>query len=178
MSCSPAKCLTSFPACLHEAVRTIQQVDPAQLSVVNRMYRGDIETIVAKALEKDKSRRYASPADLAADIQRYLEDQPITAKPASASYQLQKFARRHKGSGSRHSVGRSGSITRHGGDDLGGGAGAAPVSDRASGQRLFAERSAGPGPAPTARPKQILISRYAPRSTAPRRTYRASLQSS
>jgi tetratricopeptide (TPR) repeat protein/predicted Ser/Thr protein kinase len=81
---------------LHEAVRTIQQVDPAPLSVVNRMYRGDIETIVAKALEKDKSRRYASPADLAADIRRYLEDQPITAKPASASYQLQKFTRRHK----------------------------------------------------------------------------------
>jgi len=82
---------------LHEAVRTIQQVDPAQLSMVNRIYRGDIETIVAKALEKDKNRRYASPADLAADIRRYLDDQPITAKPASTSYQLQKFARRHKG---------------------------------------------------------------------------------
>jgi predicted Ser/Thr protein kinase len=82
---------------LHEAVRTIQQVDPAQLSMVNRVYRGDIETIVAKALEKDKNRRYASPADLAADIRRYLDDQPITAKPATTSYQLQKFARRHKG---------------------------------------------------------------------------------
>jgi tetratricopeptide (TPR) repeat protein/predicted Ser/Thr protein kinase len=82
---------------LHEAVRTIQQVDPTQLSLVNRMYRGDIETIVAKALEKDKNRRYPSPADLAADIQRYLDDQPITAKPATTSYQLQKFARRHKG---------------------------------------------------------------------------------
>jgi serine/threonine protein kinase len=81
---------------LHEAVRTIQQVDPAPLSMVNRTYRGDIETIVAKALEKDKNHRYASPADLAADIRRYLEDQPITAKPASASYQLQKFTRRHK----------------------------------------------------------------------------------
>jgi tetratricopeptide (TPR) repeat protein len=82
---------------LHEAVRTIQQVDPAQLSMVNRVYRGDIETIVAKALEKDKNRRYASPADLAADIRHYLDDQPITAKPATTSYQLQKFARRHKG---------------------------------------------------------------------------------
>jgi len=82
---------------LHEAVRTIQQVDPAQLSMVNRVYRGDIETIVAKALEKDKNRRYASPAELAADIRRYLDDQPITAKPATTSYQLQKFARRHKG---------------------------------------------------------------------------------
>ena len=81
---------------LHEAVRTIQEVDPAQLSTVNRLYRGDIETIVAKALEKDKNRRYSSAADLADDIRRYLEDQPITAKPASAGYQLRKFARRHK----------------------------------------------------------------------------------
>jgi tetratricopeptide (TPR) repeat protein len=81
---------------LHEAVRTIQQVDPAPLTTINRNYRGDIEIIVAKALEKDKNRRYSSPAELAGDIRRYLEDQPITAKPASATYQLQKFARRHK----------------------------------------------------------------------------------
>ena len=81
---------------LHEAVQTIQQVDPARLSAVSRAYRGDIETIVAKALEKDKNRRYASAEALAGDLRRYLEDQPITAKPASTSYQLRKFARRHK----------------------------------------------------------------------------------
>ncbi|HTW78918.1 MAG TPA: tetratricopeptide repeat protein [Terracidiphilus sp.] len=81
---------------LHEAVRTIQETDAAPLSTINRIYRGDIEIIVAKALEKDKNRRYGSAAALAGDIRRYLDDQPITAKPASASYQLQKFARRHK----------------------------------------------------------------------------------
>jgi eukaryotic-like serine/threonine-protein kinase len=81
---------------LHEAVQTIQQVDPVPLSAVSRVYRGDIETIAAKALEKDKARRYASAADLAADIRRHLEDQPITAQPPSTTYQLQKFARRHK----------------------------------------------------------------------------------
>ena len=81
---------------LHEAVQTIREEDPTRLSSLSRNYRGDIETIVAKALEKDKARRYASAADLAADIRRYLEDEPITARPASASYQLQKFARRHK----------------------------------------------------------------------------------
>ena len=81
---------------LPEVVQTIQQVDPAPLSHVNRAYRGDIEIIVAKALEKDKARRYSSAADLAGDLQRYLEDRPITAKPASTSYQLKKFARRHK----------------------------------------------------------------------------------
>ena len=81
---------------LHEATRTIQEVDPNPLSGVNRVYRGDVETIAAKALEKDKTRRYASAADLGADIRRYLDDEPILAKPASTGYQLQKFARRHK----------------------------------------------------------------------------------
>jgi tetratricopeptide (TPR) repeat protein/predicted Ser/Thr protein kinase len=81
---------------LHEVMRTIQEVDPVPLGLVDRLYRGDIEIIVAKALEKDKNRRYASAAELAGDIRRYLEDQPITAKPASTSYQLRKFTRRHK----------------------------------------------------------------------------------
>ena len=81
---------------LHEAVQTIREEDPGRLSSVSRTYRGDIETIVAKTLEKDKTRRYASAAALAEDIRRYLADQPITARSASATYQLQKFARRHK----------------------------------------------------------------------------------
>jgi len=81
---------------LHEAVAVIREEEPAPLSSIHRSYRGDIETIVAKALEKDKARRYASAADLGADIRRYLADEPIAARPASASYRLQKFVRRHK----------------------------------------------------------------------------------
>jgi eukaryotic-like serine/threonine-protein kinase len=81
---------------LTEAVQTIQQVDPVPLSSVSPLYRGDIETIVGKALEKDKARRYGSAAELADDIRRYLEDRPISARPPSTSYQLKKFARRHK----------------------------------------------------------------------------------
>ncbi|MFI5166641.1 MAG: tetratricopeptide repeat protein [Thermoanaerobaculales bacterium] len=81
---------------LHEAVRAIREQDPIPLSAVSRTYRGDIETIVTKALEKDKERRYASAADLAADIRRYLDDEPIVARPPSATYQMQKFTRRHK----------------------------------------------------------------------------------
>jgi tetratricopeptide (TPR) repeat protein/predicted Ser/Thr protein kinase len=80
----------------HEAARTIQEEDPTPLSSISRVYRGDIETIVAKALEKDKARRYPSASGLAADIQRYLKDEPIAARPPSASYQLRKFARRNK----------------------------------------------------------------------------------
>jgi tetratricopeptide (TPR) repeat protein len=81
---------------LPEAVRMIREDDPTSLSSISRNYRGDIETIVGKALEKDKARRYASAADLSADIQRYLGDEPIAARPPSAFYQLQKFARRHR----------------------------------------------------------------------------------
>ncbi len=81
---------------LPEIVQTIRDVDPAPLSSISRIYRGDIETIVAKALEKDKARRYASAAELAADIRRYLANQPIFARPPTTSYQLQKFARRHR----------------------------------------------------------------------------------
>jgi serine/threonine protein kinase len=57
---------------LPEAVHTIREDEPESLSSINRNYRGDIETLVRKALEKDKARRYASAADLGADIQRYL----------------------------------------------------------------------------------------------------------
>jgi tetratricopeptide (TPR) repeat protein len=80
----------------HEAAQTIQEEDPTPLSSISRAHRGDIETIVAKALEKDKARRYASASGLAADIQRYLKDEPIAARAPSASYQLMKFARRNK----------------------------------------------------------------------------------
>ena len=81
---------------LHQVVQTIREEDPTPLSSIDRVYRGDVETIVAKALEKDKRRRYASAAELAADIQRYLSDEPIVARPASVGYHLQKFTRRHK----------------------------------------------------------------------------------
>jgi serine/threonine protein kinase len=81
---------------LPEAARTIQEEEPKPLSTISGAYRGDIETIVGKTLEKDKNRRYSSAAELAADIRRYLHDEPIMARPASTIYQLQKFARRHK----------------------------------------------------------------------------------
>jgi tetratricopeptide (TPR) repeat protein len=82
---------------VHEVVQTIRQEDPTALSSVSRNYRGDVETIVGKALEKDRTRRYGSAAALAADIQHYLSDEPILARPPSTGYQLQKFARRHRG---------------------------------------------------------------------------------
>ena len=60
-----------------EAARAITEQEPRPLSSINRVFRGDLETIVTKALEKDKNRRYQTAADLAADLRRYLSDQPI-----------------------------------------------------------------------------------------------------
>ncbi|RMF81735.1 MAG: serine/threonine protein kinase [Planctomycetota bacterium] len=83
-------------ASLIEAVRIIRDEPPTQIRRVNKALRGDIETILDKALQKDKAQRYQSAADLAADIRRYLRDEPILARPPSAMYQLRKFARRNK----------------------------------------------------------------------------------
>ncbi len=49
-----------------------------------------------KAIEKDRARRYATPSDLAAEIERHLNDEPIAARPASAGYRLQKYVQRHR----------------------------------------------------------------------------------
>jgi WD40 repeat protein/serine/threonine protein kinase len=58
--------------------------------------RGDLDWLVMKALEKDRSRRYDTAAALAEDIQRHLANEPILARPPSAIYRLQKMARRNK----------------------------------------------------------------------------------
>jgi tetratricopeptide (TPR) repeat protein/predicted Ser/Thr protein kinase len=79
-----------------EIAKKIQDEDPPSLSAINRVFRGDLETMVSKALEKDPVRRYADAAQLAADIRRYLNDQPIVARPATTLYQISKFARRNK----------------------------------------------------------------------------------
>jgi predicted Ser/Thr protein kinase len=79
-----------------EMVRVIREEEPSRLGSINSVYRGDIEAIVGKALEKERERRYASAGALAADIRRHLNHQPILARRPSALYQLRKFARRNK----------------------------------------------------------------------------------
>jgi tetratricopeptide (TPR) repeat protein len=81
---------------LPEVVRVIRELDPEPLSMIHRDYRGDIEIIVQKALEKDKERRYSSAGQLAADIRLHLADRPIVARPPTATYQIWKFSRRHR----------------------------------------------------------------------------------
>lgn len=60
------------------------------------LVRGELDWIVMKALEKDRSRRYETANGFAADIQRFLDDEPVLACPPSAGYRLQKLARRNK----------------------------------------------------------------------------------
>src|SRR5262249_38718981 len=81
---------------IHEVVRMIQEVEPSLLGSVNREFRGEVETIVAKALEKGKGRRYRSAGELGAGLPPHLGRETVRARPAPALYQLLKFARRHR----------------------------------------------------------------------------------
>jgi serine/threonine protein kinase len=102
---------------LHEALRQVREEDPPRPSTktgtqgestktaeargtepgqLAASLRGDLDWITLKALEKDRERRYDSPAALAADISCYLENKPILARPASASYRVQKYVQRHR----------------------------------------------------------------------------------
>jgi hypothetical protein len=71
-----------------------RQVEPAKLP---RLVRGELDWIVMKALEKDRSRRYETANGFAMDVQRYLAGEPVLAVPPSTGYRLKKFVRRHKG---------------------------------------------------------------------------------
>lgn len=82
---------------LAEAARITREIEPPRLKTVNRAYRGDIDTIVTKAIATDPDRRYESAAALADDVRRFLSDEPIAAHPPSAAYTLRKFARRNRG---------------------------------------------------------------------------------
>ncbi|NNF44480.1 MAG: protein kinase [Phycisphaerales bacterium] len=81
---------------LPEAARIIRDEEPTRLGVLDRRYRGDLETIVATAVERDPSRRYPSARALASDVRHYCRDEPIVARPPTTLYQLGKFARRNR----------------------------------------------------------------------------------
>jgi non-specific serine/threonine protein kinase/serine/threonine-protein kinase len=68
----------------------------ADLPTLTRQVRGDPDAIALKALEKDRARRYATPSELAADIERNLRHEPVLARPASAVYRARKYVRRHR----------------------------------------------------------------------------------
>jgi serine/threonine protein kinase len=76
------------------SVAAQRSLEPAQLT---RLVRGDLDWIVMKALEKERSRRYETANGFARDLQRYLADEVVEARPTSTTYRLRKFFRRNKG---------------------------------------------------------------------------------
>jgi eukaryotic-like serine/threonine-protein kinase len=74
-------------------IAALRGLNPQQLE---HLLRGDLDWITMKALEKDRARRYGTPSELAADVSRYLKDEPVLAGPATAGYRLQKYAIRHR----------------------------------------------------------------------------------
>jgi hypothetical protein len=81
---------------LAEAARMVREGRSRRLSAVDPSLRGDIETIVEKAMAADRAVRYGSAEQLADDIRRFLRSEPIAARPRSVVYQARLFARRHK----------------------------------------------------------------------------------
>ncbi|MEW6745449.1 MAG: serine/threonine-protein kinase [Planctomycetota bacterium] len=76
-----------------ETAASARRLAPQHLS---KILRGDLDWIIMKALEKDRDRRYATAIDLATDIRRHLNDDPVEAGPPSAFYRIGKFVRRHR----------------------------------------------------------------------------------
>jgi serine/threonine protein kinase/tetratricopeptide (TPR) repeat protein len=76
------------------AISAQRQTEPAKLT---RLVRGELDWIVMKALEKDRGRRYETATGFAADVQRYLNDEPVQACPPSGWYRLRKLVRRNRG---------------------------------------------------------------------------------
>jgi serine/threonine protein kinase len=89
---SPSTRLRGEPETATESA-AMRAIEPRQLV---SMLRGDLDWITMKALEKDRARRYGSPSELAADIERYLQNRPVVARPATTGYRLKKYVQRHR----------------------------------------------------------------------------------
>ncbi|MDA8018917.1 MAG: serine/threonine-protein kinase [Thermoanaerobaculia bacterium] len=90
----PSVCLKNVEADEAERLASLRGMSRESFG---RGLRGDLDAIVRKAVARDRSRRYASPAELASDLERYLDDQPIRARPPSTVYVLGLFLKRRRG---------------------------------------------------------------------------------
>jgi eukaryotic-like serine/threonine-protein kinase len=89
----PSTRINTLEAAEQTKIARCRQVEPPKL--VHHV-RGDLDWIVMKCLEKDRTRRYDSATGLAADVQRHLENEPVLAGPPTAGYRLKKFVRKHR----------------------------------------------------------------------------------
>ncbi|MBK7403777.1 MAG: serine/threonine protein kinase [Phycisphaerales bacterium] len=93
---TPHKPSTRLSSLGDTGTRTAEQ-RRVDLQRLGTLLKGDLDWIVMKCLEKDRTRRYETANGLAADIQRHLSDEPVTAGPPSTSYRLRKFVKRNRG---------------------------------------------------------------------------------
>jgi serine/threonine protein kinase/WD40 repeat protein len=89
----PSTRLRALPEAEQTTTAQRQRLEPAKLT---SLLRGDLDWIVLKALEKDRTRRYETANGLAQDVRRHLGNEPISARPPTAAYRFQKLARRNK----------------------------------------------------------------------------------
>ena len=87
--------LEEFNTSVFGMVRAIGERDHTMLGTIDRSFRGDIETVIAKALERETTRRYEDAGQLADDLDRYLDSKPILARKPSGWYQFRKFSKRN-----------------------------------------------------------------------------------
>ncbi len=90
----PSTRLSAFAPEELTAAAQRRSADPPKLA---QALRGDLDWIVMKCLEKDRARRYETASGVSADLKRYLDNEPVVARPPSTVYQFRKFVRRHQG---------------------------------------------------------------------------------
>jgi eukaryotic-like serine/threonine-protein kinase len=88
---TPSRRLSSTDS--HPGVASNRRTEPLKLG---RFLRGDLDWVVMKALAKERDRRYGSASGLSADVERFLNQEPVLAGPPGAAYRLSKFVRRHR----------------------------------------------------------------------------------
>ena len=89
----PSTRLSTLAAADITTIAKKRGTEPSRLSA---LVRGDLDWIVMKCLEKDRTRRYETANGLAVEVQRYLDNEPVAARPPSTAYRFQKAFRRHK----------------------------------------------------------------------------------
>lgn len=91
----PAKPSTRLSG-LGPAATEVARKHHTDLTTLTRQLQGDLDWITLKAMEKDRTRRYGSASELAADLQRHIADEPVLARPTGVGYRARKFVKRHR----------------------------------------------------------------------------------
>ena len=92
----PAKPSTRLTGMSGERLSEVAKQQRTEAGQLLELVRGDLDWIAMKCLEKERGRRYESASGLARDIERHLQNEPVTAAPPSAGYRIKKFVRRHR----------------------------------------------------------------------------------